>query len=332
MNTFIDVAKMNRSPYDSTFSHDARTMLTTHYDTGANLYKFWGSPASVSSALLRGWAHSAHPGHLSYAWDLERAPSLDAGIRATTLQAVGRMGLSGNPSPRIYEAGCGIGGCTLEVAALFPGGQVSGLAIVRSQLAIARARAAAQNLSNVEFVCANYLATPFPERHFDVAFAMECVVHTPVAERPQLLREFLRVLKPGGILVIFDGFSLREPNSESEHRHIEDVMEGWTLPLPPRPSVFREQAEQAGFKVIEQTDTTAHVFHSARRISAIATWVLRPLSWIARIPWLSGLTRPMGFASARHATSFVRACRAQLRVFETGLGAYYVHVFQRPEP
>ncbi len=318
------------SPYTSAFSATARTALTEHYDTGANLYKFWGSPSSVLSALCLGWGRSAHPGHLSYAWDLDSAHSLDAGIRATTQQAVSRMGLEAKPSPRIFEAGCGIGGCTLEVAALFPQGHVTGLAIVHSQLEIARERARAQKIENVEFVCGNYLKTPFPGRYFDAIFAMECIVHTPLEERPALLREWGRILKPGGRIVIFDGFSLRDPANDGERQTILDVMKGWTLPYPPRPAVFKSQAEESGLHVVEQTDTTAHVYESARRIAAIATWVLKPLSWLARVPLLGAMARPLGFESARHAALFVRACRAQQRVFEQNLGAYYVHVFERP--
>jgi len=317
-------------PYHSAFSDSARDVLVEHYDVGANLYKFWGSPISVLSAIVLGWTRSSHPGHLSYAWDLERAESLDAGIRATTQQAVARMGLPSKPGARIFEAGCGIGGCTLEVAAGFPDARVTGLAIVRSQLAIARARARAQQIGNVEFVCGNYLSTPFPDAHFDSIFAMECVVHTPVEERERLLREWHRILKPGGRIVIFDGFSLRDPDNAHQRQLIQDVMEGWTLPYPPRPQRFRAQAEAAGLTVVEQSDTTVHVYESARRIAAIATWVLRPLSWLARLPLLGRLARPLGFESARHAELFVRACRAQRGVFEQGLGAYYVHVFLRP--
>ncbi|MSQ58885.1 MAG: class I SAM-dependent methyltransferase [Betaproteobacteria bacterium] len=317
------------NPYSSAFSQAARNALTEHYETGANLYKFWGSPGSVLSALLLGWAQSKHPGHLSYAWDLESARSLDEGIRATTKQAVLRLGLEGNPAPRIFEAGCGIGGCTLEVAALFPRGQVTGLAIVMGQLEIARERARARNIGNARFVCGNYLRTPFPDRYFDAIFAMECIVHTPVQERSRLLQEWCRILKPGGRMVIFDGFSMQRPANEAQRKAIQDVMEGWTLPYPPSPGVFRSQAEASALRVVEQSNTTAHVYESARRIAAIGTWVLRPLSWLARVPLLGGLARPLGFESARHAALFVRACRAQQRVFEQNLGAYFVHVFER---
>ncbi len=317
------------NPYTSAFSTAARSVLTEHYETGANLYKFWGSPGSVLSALFLGWARSNHPGHLSYAWNLESARSLDEGIRATTKQAVSRMGLEGNTFPRIFEAGCGIGGCTLEVAAQFPRGHITGLAIVHRQLEIARERARAQNIKNAEFVCGNFLKTPFPGEHYDAIFAMECIAHTPEEERCALLREWRRILKPGGHIVIFDGFSLRHPANEEERQTIRDVMEGWTFPYPPRPEVFKSQAEESGLRVLEQTNTTAHVYESARRIAAIAMWVLRPLSWLACVPLLGGIARPLGFESARHAALFVRACRAQQRLFEQNLGAYFVYVFER---
>ena len=121
----------------------ARAVLEEHYDVGANLYKFWGSPGSVLRALLLGWGPSRHPAHLHYAWDLESAPSLDAGILETTRRAVALLDLQDVNAPELFEPGCGIGGGVTQVAHMLPGARVTGLSLVRRQLDIGRSRAQA---------------------------------------------------------------------------------------------------------------------------------------------------------------------------------------------
>ena len=124
----------NADPYQSVDSAAARAVLEEHYDVGANLYKFWGSPGSVLRAILLGWAASRHPAHLHYAWDLESAPSLDEGILETTRRAVALLDLAGVDRPELFEPGCGIGGGVTQVAQMLPAARVTGLSLVRRQL------------------------------------------------------------------------------------------------------------------------------------------------------------------------------------------------------
>lgn len=324
-------ALSNRDPYESVDSAAARAVLREHYDLGANLYKFWGSPRSVLRAILLGWPRSRHPAHLHYAWDLECAPSVDEAIHETTRRAIALLDLEGVECPELYEPGCGIGGGVTQVAHMLPRARVTGLSLVHAQLAIGLSRAQAEYVAERSaFCCGNYLHAPFADAGFDGIFALETLVHTPAWERAKLFREMYRLLKPGRTFVSFDGFRLREPRNEVQRRYIQDVMDGWTLPLPPSPEEFRAHAEAAGFVVERQEEATVHVYVSAKRVAAIATWLLLPLSLIARIPLLGGLMAPLGFASARHARRFISACRSQVKVLDHGLGAYYIHVFRRP--
>lgn len=318
------------NPYDSAYSNAALDVLTEHFDLGADLYKFWGSPRSVLRALLLGWARAGHPSHLHYAWDLETAPSLDDAILETTRRAIALLDLDGLDRPHLLEPGCGIGGGVTQVAAMLPQAKVTGLSLVGKQLEIGRAMARARGLTNTEFVQGNYLGTAFPDAFFDGIFAIETLVYTPIAEKPVLCRELFRILKPRRTFVSFDGFRLRDPVGEEESQWVQDVLDGWTTPLPPTPAEFQEAAISAGFEVLRVEDATRHVYRSARRISTIATSVLLPLCGVARVPLLGPLIRPLGFHSPRHARRFVEACRSQLKVFDAGLGAYYVHVFRKP--
>jgi SAM-dependent methyltransferase len=205
------------------------------------------------------------------------------------------------------------------------------MSLVRRQLDIGRDRAQAEGVaSSSAFCCGNYLHTPFRDACFDGIFAIETLIYTPAPERARLFREMFRILKPGRHFVSLDGFRLRDARTEAERRVVQDVLDGWTMTLPPLPEEFRAHALAAGFEVLHQQEATAHIQASARRIAAIATGVLRPLATLARVPLLGGLLAPLGFASPGHARRFVEACSAQVKVFDQGLGGYYVHVFRRP--
>jgi len=317
-------------PYQSAYSARALDVLTEHFDHGANLYKFWASPRSVMRALLRGWADAGHPADLHYAWDLETARSLDEAIRETTRRAVALLQLNAISHPVVFEPGCGIGGGVVQVAQMFPHVKVIGLSLVEKQLEIGRSMAVARRASNTEFVQGNYLSTPFPDAFFDGIFAIESLLYTPSAERPAMFREMFRLLRAGRQFVCFDAICARPPQNEVERGLVQDVLDGWTTPLPPTVEEFQSGASAAGFEIMKAEDATSHVYASARRICAIAKAVLLPLSMLARVPLLRGSMRPLGFQSPRHARRFVDACRSQLRVFDEGLGAYYVHVLRKP--
>jgi len=324
-------ALANTNPYESVDSAAARTALEEHFDVGANLYKFWGSPRSVLRAIALGWAPSRHPAHLHYAWDLESARSLDEAILETTRRAIAMLDLDGVETPHLFEPGCGIGGGVTQVAHLLPRATVTGLSLVQGQLRIGCARAQGEGVAaRSAFCCGNYLSTPFRDASFDGIFAIETLVYTPASERRRLLHELFRILRPGRTFVCLDGVRLRDPVTAPERECIQAVMDGWTFPLPALPEEFADHARAAGFEVLRQEDATSHIYASARRIAAIATAVLLPLSVLARVPLLTGLLAPLGFASPRQARRFVDACRSQVEVFERGLGGYYVHVFRKP--
>lgn len=307
----------------------ARAALDAHYDVAQNVYKLWASPRSVLRALLSGWDDPSHPAQLHYGWDLERARDLDASIRATTSHAFDALGLP-PAGAVVLEPGCGIGGGLTQLAASHPRHRFHGVALVERQMRIARRRAAAFGLGNVTFARADFRALPFPDDAFDGAFAIEALCYCPPPERPALLAELTRVLRPGARLVVLDGYVGREPVDGYERARLQDVLDGWTLPRPGSAEAFAAAGRAAGLTVERVEEVTPHIVAAAGRIRAIGRWVLGPLALAAALPGMNRALAPLGFASAAGASRFGAACRSQSALFRTGLGGYWMHVFRKP--
>jgi SAM-dependent methyltransferase len=106
------------------------------------------------------------------------------------------------PRARILDAGCGAG---YDVAALAPrvqpGGLVQGIDASERMVTIARERYGA--IDGSSFAQGNVEAIPFPDRHFDAAFAMRTLQYLDEALRG--IREMARVTRPGGRVVVVEG-------------------------------------------------------------------------------------------------------------------------------
>ncbi|MBL8058866.1 MAG: class I SAM-dependent methyltransferase [Anaerolineales bacterium] len=113
-----------------------------------------------------------------------------AGMRALTRAVLARLPLP--PAAQILDAGCGVGGGLRWLAEF---GTPTGIdwhpvaAGYAAQVSRRVARASVQ-------------ALPFPEAAFDAVTSFEVLYHLAVADDVAALREFARVLRPGGWLVV----------------------------------------------------------------------------------------------------------------------------------
>lgn len=102
---------------------------------------------------------------------------------------------------RVLDIACGPGRWALDVARAYPHMQVVGIDISRLMVEFARSEALAQSLHNASFSEMDALQPlDFPADSFDLVNARTIVGFMPTSAWPGLIRECLRITRPGGSL------------------------------------------------------------------------------------------------------------------------------------
>lgn len=113
------------------------------------------------------------------------------------------------PGTRVLDLGCGSGVVSRLLVERFAAGQVVGLDLNPAYAAAARSLAAERRIPRLTFLAGDARQLPFPDDTFDVLWAA-FVVEYLAADIPSVLAELARVVRPGGIVAVFDvgGFLL----------------------------------------------------------------------------------------------------------------------------
>jgi len=164
------------------------------------------------------------------------------------------------PGSEVLEVGSGSGGPAVYIAAE-RGCRLTGVDInehgVRNAGALARARGVEHRV-RFEAVDAGR-PLPFADAGFDAVVSNDAMCH--IADRPSALRDWYRVLKPGGRALFTDAMVVTGPVSHEELATRSSI--GFYLFVPP--GANEAMLRDAGFTVREVRDVTANAADVATR-------------------------------------------------------------------
>ncbi len=174
----------------------------------------------------------------------------------------------------ILDAGCGVGGTMLALAAKAGSWRVVGVNISASQARFARERAIQAGLApRVDVLVGDYCEVPLPSGAIDAVVAVESLCHC--AQRPRFLRECRRLLRKGGRLVVID-FGRADPSrwNAAARRQYARVKEGFRI-FDYYDAPLTEQMVAAGLGPPLQLELTSLVMPDLSRSAARARHGLR---------------------------------------------------------
>jgi arsenite methyltransferase len=151
----------------------------------------------------------------------------------------------------VLDLGSGAGADVLISAQrVGPTGRAIGLDMTDEMLELARANAVDAGLENVEFLKGYLEDVPLDDETVDVVIS-NCVINLS-GDKPQVMREAARVLRPGGRLAVSDVIADRDMDERTRAD-----MAAWTgcVAGALTEAEFRSTLERAGFGEIEITET-----------------------------------------------------------------------------
>jgi SAM-dependent methyltransferase len=162
----------------------------------------------------------------------------------------------------VLDLGSGAGADVLISARrVAPAGRAIGLDMTDEMLGLARANAAEAGVENVEFLKGYLEDMPLPSESVDVVIS-NCVINLS-GDKPRVLREAARVLRPGGRFAVSDVIADSDMDAETRAD-----MAAWTgcIAGALTEHEFRVALQAAGFEDIEIRETHRVHEHAAAAI------------------------------------------------------------------
>jgi MPBQ/MSBQ methyltransferase len=241
-------------------------------DSVANAYDQW----TEDGILEFYWGEHIHLGHYG-------SPPRSKDFLAAKVDFVHEMvkwgGLDRLPQGQtLLDVGCGIGGSSRILARDY-GFSVTGVTISPQQ--VQRAQALTPTGLTAQFKVDDAMALSFPDASFDVVWSVEAGPHMP--DKAVFAKELMRVLKPGGVLVLADWNQRddrQQPLNFWEKPVMRQLLDQWSHPAFASIEGFAEALAATGL-------VTGDVITADWTQPTLPSWfdtvwqgIIRPQGWL----------------------------------------------------
>lgn len=187
---------------------------------------------------------------------------------------------------RVLDAGCGEGRAALRIAEKRKA-IITGIDLVPQSIKIAKRRAK-KSKASVDYLLGDYTKLPYDDETFDVVFTLETFTHS--TDPKKTLKEFWRVLKPGGRIIIFD-YSIKDLKTISKEAKtaIKNIAKYTDCPSFAKiyHDYYKKELPKLGmtdFEVLNQTDAVVRSLSQLYVLSWLPFWVLKTLHLVDNHP------------------------------------------------
>jgi MPBQ/MSBQ methyltransferase len=174
----------------------------------------------------------------------------EAMLEQMNAEVLARLRVDGIAEPWLLDLGCGLGATLRSFARHLPGAKLSGVTPVPWQVEQARTLNKSAGCSDrVSVIEGDYEdPTLLPHSEFDGVYALESSCHAHGEDKSVLLAQAHRLLRPGGRLVIADGFlTNRRFINALQQRVYRKLCECWVVEEFAQLDLFTSRLERLGF-------------------------------------------------------------------------------------
>jgi len=215
----------------------------------------------------------------------------------------------------VLDAGCGLGGGSFILNKKCQSRCV-GISLVDTHMTYAYKKAQKQNLAS-RFIVADFHKAPFKKSNFDIIIAIESFDHA--FDKEAWIKQMAGLLKPGGKLLIADGFRQEGQGSQNEEEEYQKFLAGWAVPHLCTPAQVCIWAKNAGLKNFHHENLTEEILPHAYNIYKFGSIALPVRKFLSRLGL--GKSELTGNAAATY---------YQYRTLRWGLWNYWFFGWERP--
>lgn len=176
----------------------------------------------------------------------------EAMLEQMNAEVFARLHRDGVAESQLLDLGCGLGATLRSFARRLEKARLFGVTRVPWQVQQARALNVAAGCAERVFVIeGDYEDIALPDSSYDGVYALESSCHAHGADKSLLLREAHRLLRPGGRIVVADGFLARGRFvSRLQERIYHTLCECWVISELAQLVLFTVRLKHLGFRDI----------------------------------------------------------------------------------